>query len=180
MNKRIISILLAGTVAAASVPASAQLLGGVSGGLGGNVGGMLDSRPGSTAGSLGGAFEGHGNADAQTEGLRNGVGKVRDKTQQKAAEGAATTRATAQGAKQKTSEAAQSEQSLDTGWNGTFEKRAAGRNVKANGSSSQSVKRDASGLSLGNANAADASITKIERQPVDAPPATEPAAAKGE
>lgn len=178
MNKRMMTILMAGTLAVTAIPASAQLLGGGMGGaMNGALGGQLGGAGGPAAGGmLGGSGDGRFGADPQLGGVREGLGRARSTTSETAARGAETGKAKAGAAKERVSSAASSDRSLQATGGGSVEKQAAGRNVRAGGNTSQSVTRDASGLSLGSANDGDASITKVE-PPVAAAPADAPAEA---
>ncbi|MET0279817.1 MAG: hypothetical protein ABW278_01660 [Steroidobacteraceae bacterium] len=176
MNKQMMSILVAGTLAVTALPASAQLLGGGMGGalngaLGGQLGGQMSPGGG---GMIGGSGDGRWGADPQLGGVREGLGRARTATGDATARGVETGKAKAGAAKDGVATAANSDRSLNASGGGAVEKQAAGRNVKAGGNTSQGVTRDATGLSLGSANNADASITKVE------PAATDTAAAPAE
>lgn len=174
MNKRMMNILVAGALAAATIPASAQLLGGgIGGALGGQAGGQMG--PG-IGGMIGGSGEGRFGADPQLGGVREGLGRARTATSDAAARGAETGKARAGAVKDHAASAASGDRSLTAAGGGSVEKQAAGRNVRAGGNTSQSLTRDASGLSLGSANNGDASITKVE-PPVAEAPAAAPAEA---
>jgi hypothetical protein len=172
MNKRMMTILIAGSLAVASIPASAQLLGGgIGGAMNGALGGQMGGPTGPGAGGMiGGSGDGRFGADPQLGGARQGLGRARTATSDATARSVETGRAKAGAAKDSVSTAANRDRSLNATGGGAVEKQAAGRNVRAGGNTSQSATRDASGLSLGSANNADASVTKVE--PVTAEPAT--------
>lgn len=166
--KQMMTILVAGTLAAASIPASAQLLGG--GGIGGALGGQMGGNMGpGVGGMIGGSGEGRFGADPQLGGVREGLGRARTATGNAAAEGAAKGKAAAAATKDRATTEASADRSLTAAGGGSVERQAGGRNVRAGGNTSQSLTRDANGLSLGSANNGDASITKVE------PPAPAPA-----
>jgi hypothetical protein len=181
MNKRMMTILMAGTLAVTAIPASAQLLGGgIGGAMNGTLGGQMGgpTSPGA-GGMIGGSGDGRFGADPQLGGVREGLGRARSATSDAATRGAEAGKAKAGAAKERVSSEASSDRSLTAAGGGSVEKQAAGRNVRAGGNTSQSVTRDASGLSLGSANDGDASITKVE-PPVAATPADAPAPAASE
>lgn len=162
--------IVATTLLAASLPATAQVLGGgAGGGLGGAVNGALGPHGIGGAGGAGGG--GYGSID--TTGT---LGSMRDRSQQAGSrirdKATASAEATKNVAVNEGREAAETSPpatpqadrnlSLDGGGDVSAEKRAAGRNISALGSGNAQGSADRSGVQYGGGGQAGVAVRKDE------------------